>query len=409
MHGSSILIYSSFLIKIYRNNKACTNEIIAVGILSALLTGAKGPFGIMIVSTVFVIFIISLIKKDNIILNFKLILSMTLAFIIVYFFTMAGAGGEPLKIMPGSIILNSKLGDIIKKLVLILNLKNASDVQYFLANIITPVHFFLFLPFTSVPFICWIILKAKKFKVIKKEELLIGGVAISGIMGFYLFAVDGNSQLYFIFGATAFIEMGAFIWLYDHYNNLNRYFKFFIIMLFVISSISSFSMFARNSLDGFSVAYQAITNVKYEAEPAINAVTKYEYEGMLWLKNNVKDNEIIAVDRHYNSKPQVKHIPSPNDESRYFYYSAYSGKQIFLEGWAYTSRNNAMQKKIVERFQINEELYLPINKDRVNLMNENNISYIVVSTFIHPGLVFDDLQLKKVFANKDITIYQLIN
>lgn len=404
-----LLLLINILIKIYRNSKLNTNDVIISGILTALLTGAKAPLGIMVVGTIVIIFFINLIKKDNyVILNFKLMISMLSAFMVIYLLIIYGGGGNSIRLIPGATVLNTIFGKVIRKVLNILKLENLGYLQCILTNLSVPLHFLSFMPFAAVPFISWLIYKFKNFNIIKQEELLIGGLAVCGILGFYLFIVDGNSQLYFIFGATAFIEICALKWLFDNYYNLHKYVKRIIIATFIIASISSFSMFLRTSLDGLIVAYSAVKGMNKEAEPKINAITSYEYEGMIWLKNNVKNNEVIAVDRHYNSNPKEGQIPSPNDNGRYFYYSAYSGKQIFLEGWAYTPRTDEIRKKILERVKVNEDLYSLINVNRVNLMKENDIRYIVVSRFVNPDLEFNDAQLIKVFKNRDITIYKLM-
>lgn len=130
---------------------------------------------------------------------------------------------------------------------------------------------------------------------------------------------------------------------------------------------------------------------------------------MMWLKNHVNDNDVIAVDRHYILKPEEGDSPAPDDASRYYYYSAYSTKQLFLEGWAWTPRTDEMREKIINRFKINESLYVSTNVSTSVLMTENNIKYILVSRFIHPDLKFDDARLEEVFKNRDITIYKLID
>ncbi|MBA4384755.1 MAG: hypothetical protein C0410_08465 [Anaerolinea sp.] len=405
----TILMLASLLIKTYRNGTFTAGEAIAIAVLTAMLTGAKAPFSVMVVGTLFGMFAISLFSKQQLRHNFKLLSIALVAFLAVYLPTMASGGSDSIHIAPGVTVLNTAFGSIIKKTLELFHLSNSNSLQLLLSNLATPFHFILFLPFVAAPFIFWFVVKIKYFKTIKQEELLIGGFAISGMCGYYLLSVDGNSQLYFIFGATAFLQACAFLWLFDNFNKLPKFFKTTIISLFIIASISSFSLFARTSFDGLRVAYSALTNRNADANPSINAITKAEYEGMIWLKKNVQDDEIIAADRHYSVAPKPGHIPTPNDGARYYYYSAYSGKQIFLEGWAYTPRSPEMRKRILERYRLNEEFYNPSNPNRVELMKANNIKYLVVSRFSHPGLRFNDPQLKMEFENADIAIYKLLD
>ena len=401
----TLLILADFLIKIYRENNVRTGELMAVAMLTALLTGAKGTFGVMIVGTVFVMFMISLIKKEFVVINFKFLFATLVSFCGIYWFILA-QGGDSIKLIPGGTVISTPLT---LKIINSLTVESSNLLRYGIANIFTPIHFILFLPFVAAPFIFWFVDTIKKGKGIKQEEFLIGGLAISGTVGFYIFSVEGMSQLYFIFGAPAFIEICGLVWIYGNYNKLRLLTKRLIIATFIISSISSFSMIALNSALGMRVAYLSVRNIKSESEPIYNGITRYEYEGMLWLKENVKDEEIVAVDRQYYTKPDPEHIPAPNDNSRYFYYSAYSGKQIFLEGWAYTPRTAKMREAIVERFEINQSLYDEKNDNRVNLMKENNITYIVVSRFSNEGLTFSEPNLKEVFNNRDIRIYKLVD
>ncbi len=65
------------------------------------------------------------------------------------------------------------------------------------------------------------------------------------------------------------------------------------------------------------------------AELPAKGVTPDKYEGLRWIADNTDEDDVLAVNNHWNDLTNV--FPS------YAYYSAFSGRRVYLEGWFYTA------------------------------------------------------------------------
>jgi hypothetical protein len=67
-----------------------------------------------------------------------------------------------------------------------------------------------------------------------------------------------------------------------------------------------------------------------EAPPTRLGLTAELRRGLRWVRGNTPEDAVIAVNNHYSD--QVSR------DSRYFYYSAFTERRVFLESWGYTNR-----------------------------------------------------------------------
>lgn len=122
---------------------------------------------------------------------------------------------------------------------------------------------------------------------------------------------------------------------------------------------------------------------------------------MKWLQENTDKSAIIAGDRWYIMDPK-------NDSAaRYFYYSAFSDRQFFLEGWHYSNLETKRINVLKEKKEISKLLFSIDENDKAEIMKTNNIDYLVVSRFSNPDLEINDKGIELLFENRDIKIYGL--
>lgn len=286
-----------------------------------------------------------------------------------------------------------------------------------LSYLYIPIHFIGYFPFVGVPFLAQVKMFFKKYKTFPTPTIIIIGMAGGGIVLANTFAIEGIGQRYFILGATAYVVIAGLSWISEHYAGLKKSTKKWLLFSLIVSFSTTFIIYTSpmnttiyNPRNGLSTAWAILNHRQNENLTRHNSITNAEYEAMLWLQENTSPDCIIATDRHYYYPLEVYAdvgFYEATTLSRYFYYSAYSGRQMFLESWGYMNRSVEARKKVEQRLLINESLYIPDNSNRVNIMKEYGIDYLIISHFIHPVLLLEDQHLTLVFSNQDIQIYQL--
>jgi hypothetical protein len=361
-----------------------------------ICTGTKGPSGFLIFGSLLVTWAISKIFSKST-WNSILLLATTafMALFVYFFFIKAPDGNNSLFLYPGFTVQETLIGRYFPKYI------HNQYIVSIIETMLIPLHFWCFLPFASIPFVYWCIEKLKVMKTVVCAEIFIGSLAISGTTLTYLLAQRDLSQLYFIMFSIPFIELIAVLWLADNYPKLpqNRK-KIFVNMLIVATISATFSIVyeMKNGIQGIVSIYKDKHQV-VDSQPEWNSMTTYEYEAMTWLKDNTARDCLIASDRYYREPGQ--------DDSRYFYYSTFSGRQFFLEGWRYES-TFIKEHIIPQKLSIMNELYMDNGIAKDEIMKRNHIDYVIVSRFVNPNSEFLDKSLEIIFANRDIKIYRAI-
>ncbi len=127
-----------------------------------------------------------------------------------------------------------------------------------------------------------------------------------------------------------------------------------------------------------------------------NVIYKDEYEGMLWLRDNTDKDIVFAADRKYNSL-----------YAQYFYYTAISERQCYLEGYAYVYTYNKDFLSIIDdRNDVLANVFNN-NTDAVKRLCDDGVDYLVSSARVNPDFVLSEEFGTLVFENEGITIYKL--
>src|SRR5262249_50867223 len=66
----------------------------------------------------------------------------------------------------------------------------------------------------------------------------------------------------------------------------------------------------------------------YVTDAETRGLTTGLYDGLRWLRDQGSKNDVLAVDNHS--------LDASGRDSRYFYYSAFAERRVFLESWDYT-------------------------------------------------------------------------
>ena len=274
--------------------------------------------------------------------------------------------------------------------------------------LLIPVHFILARPVTSIPFLCWMWERLKRFRTIRAEDLAAGGAAVCGLIAYYILNIDGASQRYFFETATLIIDAAGICWICGHFAEVRKIAKGLICLAAVVGMCTNWGLYAGRFSSGLKKAWTAMTTERsMETKPGWH-ITAYELEAMEWLRENTPGDAVIAVNRHYHNSQAVRSIqPVPNDQARYYFYTAYGERQVFLGSWAYMSRTAEVQEMLRERLAANEALFDPLCANRREIMEANGISYLIASAEAGTGMHLPDQDLTCVFRNRDIMIYAL--
>jgi hypothetical protein len=382
------------LIKQFRETMLQYNLLITFVLLSFFCIGTKGPVGLVLVGVVMAIMFISLIIKKEIIKPVAFYaLSLTVLFIGTYLTFIKNSTSS----------LGFQLGYTVRDTAV---WKYMTEYVPFMKSadwLIVPaiiVHLFFFLPFAMPLFFFWIGDRIKKFNRLSFEELLVGGLAISGIYGTLIFKQDGHSELYFILTAIPFIELAALAWLFQNVPRLSSVSRFLILLIFLIGSYTTAANVINQVIKGEKKVEIVQSKLNYYGPPGYNQITSYEYEAMMWLRRHTDTQDLMATNRHYYFGTKTE------GTQRYFYYSTFSNRRYFLEGWAYYYSREGFEDVPKDRLLINQKIFSN-HPDTKEILSRYNIKYIIVSKFESPDLKLTYDNAHEVFSNRDVDIYRV--
>lgn len=135
--------------------------------------------------------------------------------------------------------------------------------------------------------------------------------------------------------------------------------------------------------------------------PNANCISYDEYLGMLWLKENTPKNAIIAGDRYYYSPNEVLL------DARYFYYTVFSERQFYIEGYQYTNTTEKNFDAIIQDKLMTMKLVYQNDEEAIGKLRQAGVQYLIRSEYASNFFQLSPKYGKIVFANKDIVIYQL--
>jgi hypothetical protein len=278
-----------------------------------------------------------------------------------------------------------------------------------------PFFLLLFLPFGSTLFL------SSYKKIIsrsfwKLENIFFFSFIFLGLVMTFGIYLPLGANTYFIAIAVPFINYFGLQYLFEKSKHLNIWHKRIINLSLVVSILSTGFALGRQFIKG---GFGILNVVQEKSEcnpddsrknsfiekllpsqncPGWNKITSYEYAGMRWLKENTPKDAVILNDRFYYAPP----IPPVQRFARYFYYSAFSQRNLFLEGYFYwiPSRFSTERMEFVKEIYRNPE-------QLIGEIRNNNIEYVLVSRFIQPELKIESNNFELVFTNRDIDIYKV--
>jgi hypothetical protein len=400
---SFILLLFGLLFDILKTKKICWNLIFLSSLFLAALTGIKGAVSsVFIGSTVLLMFFMLFIKRMT---KGYLIYTLFLSF----FFTMAYLLLYPSLALNAMVAANAssastytnlyfRIGSLLRESFLFRNFDALPFDEIYKSIIyisLIPIYLVAYLPFAMPLFF----IEARSYlKNRMRVPLPYMFAAIASILGIVLglFIQEvGRSNAYFIETSIPFISLIALSWLIKNYHTLTHRYKSLLLASFILS-LSTTAVLYFKTVQGATKAIRKPTTFNQTDKRAM-VLTFFEYQGLMWLNNNTSSDAVISSDRYFRSKEKT-------GGASWFYYSAFSNRQFFLEGWAY--QRNLKRNQLDEKLRICNLLYEPETQNRGQVMQQNGIDYLIVSDFVHPNLSLPEDGIKLVYQNRDIKIYQ---
>lgn len=369
-----------------------------IGIMIMIIficTGMKGPFAAVLVSGLVCTSLLLFIKKDDNAKRFFIFTVVTTAiFCIIYLLLLsspAGGGG-----------VSFSITDTIERSVLgLLNRSIFHQSMLLWSPLLIVVEFILLFGVFAILFIGvgWLLLgelfKARRLSSESIMKWFMLASSVIGCGGFFLLNQSGLSQLYFLFCIIPFIQLFAFEYVIISKHKLLKI-CFLGSMAFGIS-INIFD----TALEVSRVNIRLVTIKESQNEWRLDAINADEYEALLWVRENTPSDSILISNRQSLISDRI------SDEfldNRFFYYSAYSDRNFFLEGFSYSGID---EESLEMKKDLINTIFYSDHKQKYALLKANQIDYIIEAKINSDRVEIQDTNIVKCFENNSVVVYEV--
>lgn len=398
---SVYLFYSD----IYDSNTIRRKDLLILPILVFVMTGLKGPFAVVLISAMLFTGAVRVIEDHNIKRLFLVSLAVGGSFLATYIFVIRGVenlfrdsnNNRATELSISGTFSRSHYGEKFNGM-----LAHGDTIHILLYCIVVAViggvmavgvYYLLFIADTV--YVLANMLRNKKMP--PADRILSVAAGWVGIAGFLLVSHIGFSQVYFLFIGILFIVLES---VRAVENAKKPSVKRIVVTIIILNAAVSCKMFGVETLntlkdDGEHFRlYDTLSDNK--VEPSV--LTRDEMEGLEWIRNNTDPGSIIATDR---IDLWSKEYPSAENDCRFFYYSAFSERQMLIEGYSYS---DISVESVRKRLEMNKSIYSVDPEESQNAIKESGTDYIIVSKR------FNDYAMDghdTVFENDDIAVYSV--
>lgn len=370
------------------------SDIIGVCVLSVISTGFKGPFAVVIISSFFVsLLLLTFIDLKEIKKRIIMCSCSFVSFLLTYYIVIVGISNMAVESNNNRKVAISLVGtiqrsNIIQKIPGSLRFDN---IIYFLiaGSIMIAGMFSIVLLIGIVKDIRTLLIKTNTMDL---RRLMCISIILIGFGGFWIVSQDGYSQMYFLLIILPFMLYYS----YDTFFTSKGVLKIIISCSIGLSFVLGAHTFISNTIiDHAKIGTEIRSRCRNIIDKnAKNVVTKNEINGLLWLKQNTQKDSLVFADRTNLLGDKSNAVY----DSRFFYYSAISERQLFIEGFSYSSISvNLIAKQLKE----NDTVYSCKNKTK---LSDKKHKYIIFSKRIYN---YSNEKMKigeKCFCNDDIMI-----
>jgi hypothetical protein len=388
------VVAAAFFIRIFKNIENVkifkNRDFLLFLIFLCMAIGTKSLFAVVLIAGVGIVFLVQIIRRKNSlqILWGGLSMLAVLAFMV-------------LTMVLGTHTYNSLSIDFLTPMMG----ENPAYFQSLLAAIgpagaaFIAYPLFLFLKHTvlvlaSVMLVCFLV---RKRKADPTAVFLLSGI-LAGIIAASVFFQPGYSNALFMEAAVPFGIFAIYYVLKNSWENEKVKKAAKIILFCVVAGVLAVGVLP--TIRTVAQDWKTKTANQYNVSP-YDGISVYEYEGMEWLKENTPEDAMVASDRMY-------FVPGEDPYyARYFYYTAFSERTNYLEGYYYINTYaDDYQQVIDSRIALLKRVYAGDQFALAELADQD-VDYLVSSKFITPEFWLDTSLGETVYQNEGMTIYRL--
>lgn len=243
-------------------------------------------------------------------------------------------------------------------------------------------------------------------RTLRADQVFLAGLFVIGLGALFVLATNDGTQFWIVwYGVAAGALLAA--------QGLLRIARERRVLLLGVAAVLAIVSALDQPLDRADVR----EDINAEAPgvqhyrpstPTNRGLTAGVLEGLRWIRDHSSPDDVLVVNEH---------VRDGYFDSRYFYYSAFSERRVFLESWLYTSRAAEVgYEKIAEgkahpfpgRLRDNNRVLETGDPDVVRrLADEHDVRWLVEDRRFEaraPG--FARAGIKR-FENSDIVIYEV--
>lgn len=155
------------------------------------------------------------------------------------------------------------------------------------------------------------------------------------------------------------------------------------------------------ALEVSRVNTRLVTIKESQNEWRLDAINADEYEALLWVRENTPSDSILISNRQSLISDRI------SDEfldNRFFYYSAYSDRNFFLEGFSYSGID---EESLEMKKDLINTIFYSDHKQKYALLKANQIDYIIEAKFNSDRVGIQDTNIVKCFENNSVVVYEV--
>ncbi len=226
-------------------------------------------------------------------------------------------------------------------------------------------------------------------------RLWTNSLVVGGFMAYYLFDHYAMSQVYFAFLALFFLHLMAI----DNLDLLTKNWQQYITGMMAVVAVTT-TIFCYVNFIGSGARFLARNMGIIEKYPYKTVVTADDQLAMEYLKRNTDTSALFATNRIHRDdrkKDGVSNI-----------YSAFSGRQSYMEGYAYALTNMGVPYYVVsQRQDINETLFSADTsaEELTYLCRTTGITHLVFSSQFSGDETVISSVFDKIYDSNTVRIY----
>ena len=274
------------------------------------------------------------------------------------------------------------------------HLSDALHLSYFGLLLIGIVQYFFMQPLQLVLYFGTLAKDVRRVFWLPPVRLLAHGAVVGGIAAYYLFWHQSSSQAYFALISIFFLNLLAVDALPTFQKHVVT--RWAVRVLGAVGCLTTVVLIISIGIKAADINTQYMTPA---AQPAGWAATPADEQAMQWLRENTAQGSVFATNRTDSAPGKGDGISN--------LYTAYSGRQAFMEGYTYALTNMGIsQQLLAQRMQANAALFSAGTDPQqvVQLCTQNGIAYLVFDAD-YPGDTTQLAALRQVYQAGTVTIY----